>query len=691
MKTRTKRLILKALALVALALGSFGLTLLSGQLPMVANLEERTVDLRLRFRLPDPKFGQDILVVLLDDEALEPYPYRSPVPRDLLAALIEIVSRSGAGLIGLDVFLKDLTWPQKDMALVQAMHRSGRVVLVSTLVQAESQLKLDLPQTKFLEAALALGLADLPVDPVDQAVRRVKIAYQVGDREVPALSVALFLALAQSGTDLPKIPDPRAFQAARPKLKLDGRGSFPINYQAPPSSAGQGQNLIKALPASAVLSGLLPQDWFKDKIVLIGAGYSDSTDSFRTPFYSRRYGFALTPGVEIHANALATILQGRSIFPLAPGWTWVLLLGLAALTLPLEWRFKPVVTAAFLIGAGLLYSAAGFLVFDKTGLILPLVPAFLILGLTFVSAVTLRSLTEGRQRRWINEAFGRYVSPQLVEILVKNPDQLELGGVERELTVMFTDLEGFTPMAESLSPRELVKRLNTYLDGMTQVLLKHGGTLDKYEGDALVAFWNAPLERQDHAAAAAACALEMVDYSRRLSRSLEQEGRPPFKTRIGLNSGRVIVGNIGSSRRFNYTVIGDEANLAARLESANKSFGTQVMISQATSDRLNDRFRVRRLGGLLVKGKTKPIMVFELLDRPDPDQDENVAVMLELYHNGIEAFGRRDFDRAARFFEEALSVKDNDGPSQTYVRRCRFLKDNPPGDDWDGVLTLDEK
>ena len=664
---------------------------LVSRLPFLITLEHKTVDWRMRFRVPDKSFGKDVVVVLLDEAVMEKLPYRSPVPRRMLSKLVSIIDGSGAKLIALDVFLKNTTWEDEDLSLAVAMEKSGKVVLTTALREREGRPIHDLPLKRFLDKALAVGLADLPVDPVDQRVREFQAFFPVQGGSVPALFTTLYLIAREPGWSPDKRkPWPEPGKDRLPRW-LDARRRAFINYQAPPSTANPDDKVIPTYAASAVLTGLLPKQWFRDKIVLIGAGYADNTDAYRTPFYASRYHYALTPGVEIHANALATLFSGKTVRFLGTLQIFAVVFMLSLLLLAVERRFHLLVSGAVLIFLLCAYTLSAFVIFDRTDLALPVVSLHMGLIATFLVLAVYRSLTEGRQKRWIKNAFQMYLSPEFVNVLLKEPDLLFLGGDEKELTILFSDLQGFTSLSEGMSPTDLVALLNEYLDGMTRILLDHGGTLDKYEGDAIMAFWGAPVERSDHAVSAVRAALEMSRFSDALSRKFEKQGKPPIKTRIGLNTGTVVVGNIGSQRRFNYTIIGDEVNLASRLEGANKQYGTCLMISRSTYSRVQAHFRCRKLDLLRVKGKEKPVSVYEVLGFADEPLEKPFEQMLALYHKGLAAYGKRAWTEALGLFEEALARVPGDGPCLTYRQRCRHFLANPPEKDWDGVFTMTTK
>lgn len=287
---------------------------------------------------------------------------------------------------------------------------------------------------------------------------------------------------------------------------------------------------------------------------------------------------------------------------------------------------------------------------------------------------------------FIKNALKKYISPEYVEMLVNKPDMLFLGGEEREITVLFTDIEGFTTISENLPPKDLVAHLNEYLDGMTEILLKNRGTLDKYEGDSLVAFWNAPLEQEEHVVNCLSAVLEMAVFSDGLSLKFLKEGKPSFKTRMGINTGKAIVGNIGSRDRFNYTAIGDQVNLASRLEGLNKVYGTALLITLSTYDLSKGKFRVRPLDTIRVKGKDKPVDVFELLGRGGQVFGGSFEKMLVFFEKGLEAYRNRQWTEGCRCFDAALKIKGDDMPSRIYLNRCLTLSESPPPEDWDGVF-----
>lgn len=674
------------------------LALLLGHIPFVATLEHITMDWRMRSRKADPTYGQNIVLIIIDEAALQGYPCRSPVPREMLAKMIRFLSSANTRLIGLDVFLKDPGWEETDADLVNAMREHGGVV-IGSIFRKDLKFSLDLPHPKFLEAALAIGLVEIPVDPVDGVVREYKSFFDIADQSLPTLATSLYLIEHGSEVGEHKFSVKKGWEGAwPPEILLDAAGRFYINYQAPPSSyqaqlstKGSDSNPLKVFPASAVLTGFLPAEWFQESIVLIGAGFTESKDAYPTPYYSPTFDYVLTPGVEIHANALATLLSEKSlIFPALT--THSLLLFLASLIVIFAvFHLRALIALAVLLGVGTGYTFMSYRNFIEHDIAFTLVPFWLGLGIAYIEGIGYKAATEGRQKRWIKQAFARYVSSDVVNLLVRDPNRLHLGGETRELSILFSDLANFTGIAEGLSPEELVALLNRYFDGATEIILKHGGTLDKYIGDSIMAFWNAPLFQEDHALQAAQAALEIQAFSEQFNNTLTAKGNSTITTRIGLNTGKAVVGNIGAHKHFNYTAMGDAVNLASRLEGANKVYGTTIMISEFMYERIRQAVHARELDLLRVKGKEKTVRVYELQGVNEQQPSESIERMVRHYQQGLIAYREKNWQTAMACFERAVQHVPMDRPSLLYLERCKQMQAFPPEENWDGVYIMRTK
>ena len=308
-----------------------------------------------------------------------------------------------------------------------------------------------------------------------------------------------------------------------------------------------------------------------------------------------------------------------------------------------------------------------------------------------IAATLVGSSLERRGRRFVQEALGRYTSDALVDWLVAHPEHLSLDwGEQREITVYFSDIAGFTSFSEVLEPKRLVALLNDYLTSMTDIVLDHGGTIDKYIGDAVMAFWGAPRPDAEHARHAVRCAIAMRRRCEELRPRWQQEYGTTVIARAGLSSGQAVVGNMGSRHKYNYTVMGDMVNLASRLEGANKPYGTVLMISETTYALVKDEVDVRELDFLAVKGKEKPVTVYEVLGEKGAT-DPTVAEAMRRYHEGLALYRAQKFDEAIAAFAGALTVRPDDSPSRMYVDRCKVFVKEPPGAGWDGVWHMKEK
>ncbi len=320
---------------------------------------------------------------------------------------------------------------------------------------------------------------------------------------------------------------------------------------------------------------------------------------------------------------------------------------------------------------------------------IPIVVPLVAVGLSYLGSTAYVSIVEGREKRFIRSAFGKYVSPTVVGQISENPDSLKLGGKKVPITVLFSDLAGFTDMSERMDAEELIAHLNEYLSEMTDLVMAEEGTLDKYIGDAIMAFWNAPTPVADHADRALRCAIlmqrKMDDLNKRwIAADPEAE---TMVVRIGLNTGEVVVGNVGGKDRFDYSAIGDAVNLGARLEPANKSYDTLVMASEHTVEAATrDDFRVRVLDFMTVKGKIEPVTVYEVLEMAgvalSPEKEEAIAH----YEAGMKVYRGRDWELASEYFKAALDADPSDGPSKVYLERSKENIANPPPADWDFVV-----
>jgi len=459
------------------------------------------------------------------------------------------------------------------------------------------------PIPRLAAAAQALGHVTMIADP-DGTTRWEALVVEHRGYYYPSLGVqAVRLALGVDATAL-KLDFGRVLEIGPIVAPVDPRNRMLLDYAGPPGT-------FRHLSATDVLAGAIPKDAFRDRVVFVGTTAAGTFDLRVTPVSP------VLSGVEKHANVAENLLAGR--FLRRPDW--VELVEAAAIVIwPLffAWllpRLRPLPSFGAVVGCwGAMF--LGLHLAFRGGLWLPLVYPTLVMGLTFVGITVYRLWTEERQRLWIKRAFQRFVSPEVVERLVADPASLKFGGETRTLTILFSDIRDFTTYSERHPPEEVVHMLREYLTRMVDQVLTQQGTLDKFIGDAIMALFGAPVPQQDHADRACRAALAMMDELDRLQAKWEGEGREPFRIGVGINTGEVVVGNLGSEQLFDYTVVGDAVNIGARLESLNKEYKTTrpIIISDMTYAALQNKaaFEVHRLGEVLVKGKTRPVVVYEL-------------------------------------------------------------------------------
>jgi adenylate cyclase len=401
----------------------------------------------------------------------------------------------------------------------------------------------------------------------------------------------------------------------------------------------------------------------------------------------------ICPGVEVQATVIDNLIKGNFIRSLRYGLPLMLfiilglgvLLGVLLPRLSAAWAF---ILTLVLIEA---YTVLNYLLFSRLSINLELFYPLMTIVLVYVGISMQRFLAEERERERVRKAFESYVAPTVVQEMLKHPEQLRLGGERREITVLFSDIRGFTSISEHMEndPESLVRLLHDFLNPMSNIIINHGGTIDKYMGDAIMAEFGAPLVQPDHALLACRAALEMAVTLKNLNAQWQEQGRLPLKIGVGVNSGPVAVGNMGSERLFDYTAIGDNVNLASRLEGLNKYYGTSILISQSTADLLGDSFILREVDRVQVKGKAQAAGIFEMIGEGEPAP--NLARFLESYHRGLALYRGQRWPESLAAFNAALEVYPEDYAALRYLGLVQKYRETPPGPNWDAVTVMDEK
>lgn len=559
-------------------------------------------------------------------------------------------------------------------ASVRYLEKGVSLPEILTAAAVEENLKI------ISDAADNFGYFNIVSDPEDGTVRWVPLAVRYGDSIYPALSLEavrkylgsppLILNVAGYGID--------SINIGNNVIPTDENGRLLINFRGP----------AKTFPHysfSDVVDGIVPADVLKDKIVLVGATATGIYDLRVTPLAGT------FPGVEIHANIVDNILQGDFIH--RPDWVAIfdvlaiIIMGLLlSIIIPRNRAISSGILAIAIVG---IYIMLNDYIFNYWRIWLTEVyPVFTAL-LTSGSVIVFQFMTEEREKRKMGKAFSQYVAPALVAEILKNPDKLVLGGEEKRLTVLFSDIRGFTTVSETLKPQVLVKLMNDYLTPMTNIILSNGGTVDKYMGDAIMAFWGAPVWQDDHTARACKTALDMLKKLSELREAWRKAGIPELDIGVGISTGKVTVGNMGSDTRFDYTVIGDTVNLGSRLEGLNKEYGSHIIVPKYTYEDVKDSFIFRHLDRVKVKGKAIPISIYELLgEKGDGNGLKEVA---EAFESGLDSYFLKQWDRAEKYFQDALRLRPGDGPSKAFLSRIDKLRKTELPDEWDGVFIMTKK
>jgi adenylate cyclase len=679
--------------------------------------EWKSYDWRAHALAEPGKATDEIVVVVLDQGSLD-YGSREengwswPWPREIYSVILDYCKKGGARSVAFDVILTEpsLYHAEDDSVFgdaIAALERFAGTIVLSEGQGSTLRWPNDLPAppmtinglsdwlSQFDPADIVFPRASPPIPEVarnsavlcnvnlkpdgDGVYRRTKLFAVFDGRTMPTLGIGAYLAAQKKS----RIGIQSGSMHINGKtIPIDNDGNAILRFRGPPAT-------YKRYTAAEVIESyrrlkdgkepvIKAKDAFQDKYVFFGFTAPGLYDLKPAPVAG------VYPGVEIHATLLDNFLSDDFIRP-APHWFTILFTLLLSITCSLLMTrlYSPV--KGLVIGTGtfmipVLFSLAAY----SKGIWLPLVIPETAVVATIILVLTVHFAIEGRQRRFIKNAFKQYLSPAVIERLIKNPEHLKLGGERRELSIFFSDLEGFTSISEGLDPEDLTALLNEYLTAMTEIIHDEGGTVDKYEGDAIIAFWNAPLMVEEHAIKTVRAALRCQSELARLRPVFRKRIGKDMHMRVGINTGPAVVGNMGSKTRFDYTMLGDAVNLAARLEGINKEFFTYTAISHSTRQRVGDRIDCRELGRVTVVGRREPVTIYEPMTSEAHAQRRDT---LEIFDRGLRRFYRGEFEKAAEIFDRILEA---DPPAKAYLKRSRDLLAHPP-DHWQGIWAVTTK
>jgi adenylate cyclase len=701
-------------------------------------LRVRTFDL-FQVMWPRVQTSRPVVIVDIDEDSLKTIG-QWPWPRTTIADLVTRITQLGAVAIGFDVIFAEPdrmspaiaehsfrgidadtrakldSLPSNDDVLAAAIKQSrvvaGEAGTAFPTPQSQAEMAL---QTGFAvrgpdpapylvtfpgllrnvlpieEAAAGRGL--FSIDPEnDGIIRRVPVIMEAQGSLVPSLTMEMLRVVTQSGAILVRVDEAGVQSVAVPGLEVptDRNGQFWIHFNK--------HDPARFVSARDVLQGNVPADRIQGRLVLIGTSAIGLLDVKTTPVE------AAMPGVEVHAQILESVLSKSLLvqpnYAIGAELLLAVLFGLAIIVAAPMLSATIVVLLGAIMVAGLV--GLSLYLFVEQNLLIdftyPLISTWLIyLVLTFVNY-----FREQKQRQQIRSAFGYYLSPHMVEQLARSPDKLVLGGEERRMTILFSDVRGFTTISEHYKddPQGLTRLMNRFLTPLTNAIIERKGTIDKYIGDAIMAFWNAPVDDDDQEANACDAALEMQARAAALNVELKREADAnggqymPLRIGIGLNTGPCVVGNMGSDFRFNYSVLGDTVNFASRLEARTKDYRLPLVIGSRTAEGAKQRFATMEIDLIQVKGKTQPEAVFAVLGRAEVEQDPRCGELRVLNAQMLARFRKQEWDEALNLIDRCRKVAngfDAAGLYDMYMERIETYRADPPGPDWDGVYEAESK
>lgn len=607
MTASPRKLTLRNILVVGTALVLLAMQLISvlgnANTPLVA-LESGARDLLMRVR-GQQEPASDIVILAIDDTSLAWVGEQWPWPRSLLAEIVSRLNEAGARGVGLDIFLfEESDDPSGDEALAAALGEAQNSVMVMRIFRDPRQpgaVTLERPIPVLRDSVDGTGITSLVRD--RDAITRSLQAYDIYVDET-YYNWGFEMAHLVLGVDGPSNPSPTGLNFNGNRIALQ-RGNLLVNYDGPAGTYPT-YSVIELLEGDALEQN---PDAFRDKIVLVGATTITLQDVYPTPFSAQE----LTPGVEIVANTMDMLIAGDYLRE-TPPWAGLASVIVAALLAAFITRSRrPSLTLSLLLVSVVVYAVVCYVVFANQRLYLPIVTPQIMLFLGVILPTVEQAVSEELEKRRVRNLFTRFISPEMVDQLIATQDINSLNK-RANLSIIFSDIRGFTTLSEKLTPEEVVDLLNPYLEVMTGVIYKHGGTVDKYEGDAIIAFFGEPVAYEDHALRAVRAAVDMRKALVELKARWEKEGhpRPGLEMGVGINSGEVFVGMLGSAQRINYTVIGDTANLAARIQDLTKTYVWPILISESTYQAVKDEFEAEFADSVVVKGKTAAVNLYKI-------------------------------------------------------------------------------
>lgn len=695
------------LRILCITFGVFVFTVLLDSIHFFQRAENVFYDYRIKNSASLVPPSEEIAVIFLDQNSIDwankEFSWGWPWKRSAYADLVNFFNLGKAASVTFDVLFTEpsVYGPEDDQLFAQACKNYGRVVQTvyhdanrnsqggwkdyvpfppvyetSSWVAAMGKEPLLFPIKEIASTAALVGNITSTSDS-DSTIRRAKAYYQYGDYFIPSLGIAPLFAAQK---DVPN-------HKTEPQEGRYLRFQKDLNAYVPYSAA---QILQSYYAIQQGKEPLLDPSMFEDMHVFFGFLAPGLYDICTTPISS------MYPGVGVHITQLDNFLQDSFLKPCSSVTRFILIalggfIGAFSLSVIELLRKKKgtIFVALFIVFfIASIFIQVNYVIFGQ-GLILPLITPLFSLLMGFITSMSVSFSIEGRQKRYLKSAFKQYLSPAVIDELIENPSLLQLGGEQKEISIFFSDIQGFTSISEKLSPKELTSFLNDFLSEMTDIILESGGTIDKYEGDAIIAFWNAPVSQENHPRLALEAAVRCQERLQELRPVFEKRINAPFYMRIGLNTGSAVVGNMGSRSRFDYTMLGDSVNLASRLEGINKEFGTYCICTKATKEKAQKAgttLQFRELARAAVIGKKEAITIYEPMTKDNYLKQEKT---LKIFHQGLLQFYKGNLQEALSCFSQ---IQDSDSPASHYIKKCEYCLEHPQLlENWQGIWFASSK
>ncbi|NQS96986.1 MAG: adenylate/guanylate cyclase domain-containing protein [candidate division Zixibacteria bacterium] len=680
--------------------------------PLFEQFEFTLKDIRTHYRSVslDRKF-EHAVILDVDSRSIYKLGKMSSWPRDYFAKVVDYLRQGGAEAVIFDIIFDRGIDSTGDSSFAKAVAEAGNVFFALSFSEADSQnflyamesepMDFDFQRFHFRKLSAAkyniwtkprldnnffdlinessgAGFANSVPDQ-DGVIRSAELVIDFNGHLYPSLSLAVLLKaweIDRTGIGFDQYGNLRltAVNGNQHDIPLNEEGSFYIDY------LGTFQT-IRYISFYDVLERRVPAEFFAGKFVFAGSSAAGMFDLKSVPV-QRNF-----PGVEIHATILANILAGNFIHDIEPKYAWIILFVSCIIASSAGLYLKTWQSVAVLLLTSAGYIIGSLQYFALNGIYTEMVSPGAGFFSSYLAAMIYKYVAEERDKRFISDAFSHFVDKRVIKEIIADPGRLKLGGERREITVLFSDIRDFTAISEKMPPVQLSEFLNAYLTEMTNIVFNQDGLLDKYIGDAVVAFFGAPVYRKDHAVRAANSALEMISAMKNIRRKFQGTPMEDLRIGVGVNSGVASVGNMGSEYRFEYTAIGDTMNLGSRLEGLNKVYGTSIIVSQAAAIMLEENFTMRELDFVQVKGKSEPVGIYQLID----PQDDFPGEFIEAYHQGLIAYCAGDWDEAEKRFSGVLKGLPSDRPAALMLERVEYLRENPPDKNWAGLWKFEKK